>query len=145
MWYSIFDENWIRLTQGNSLEREFKMGSDAANATVLFTMNNKLGEKIIQKTQTADEHGDVTFHIEPSETKDLLTGEYLYDVLYQKGDTVKTFVACIFQILPAFGLYTDIEPGPIPPEPDLPENTYVTSDGMYYVTSDGYIYVTKGE
>lgn len=144
MWYSIFDENWIRLTQGNSLEREFKMGSDAANATVLFTMNNKLGEKIIQKTQTADEHGDVTFCIEASETKDLLTGEYLYDVLYQKGDTVKTLVACIFQILPAVGHYTDIEPGPTPPPQPIPENALVTSDGKVFITHDGRIFVTKG-
>jgi hypothetical protein len=155
MMYDIFDPNWIKIVQGNSREIKFNLldpntgeplsvGSDDV---VLFTVKSKLDKKVIQKILTSANvdasDNTITCMVRPYDTEQLITGEYWYDVLYVgANEKTVTFISSIFQVLPAIGLSSDVDPAP---PSDIPDNAYVTADDMVYVTSDGYIYVTKGE
>lgn len=116
----IFDNQLLRVTKGNSAEivitiNDKKSGEPitiGASDTVIFTVSDKAGKTVIQKTLsienlTEDSHS-LLLEIGHDETM-LLTGEYPYDVMLVTEDPKKvmTFISSTLIIEPAVGLYTD--------------------------------------
>lgn len=116
----IFDNQLLRVTKGNSAEIVITINDKesgepitiGASDTVIFTVSDKAGKTVIQKTLgienlTEDGHS-LLLEIDHDETM-LLTGEYPYDVMLVTEDPKKvmTFISSTFIIEPAVGLYTD--------------------------------------
>lgn len=116
----IFDNQLLRVTKGNSAEivitiNDKKSGEPitiGASDTVIFTVSDKAGKTVIQKTLsienlTEDGHS-LLLEIGHDETM-LPTGEYPYDVMLITEDPKKvmTFISSTLIIEPAVGLYTD--------------------------------------
>lgn len=119
--YNLFDENLIKITRGNSISLQIyltdtKTGDPfilGAGDSVLFTVSRN-GEKAIQKMLTAEDYdpdyeGVLLCNIVPSETVNLLTGEYHYDCLLLTSDgNANTFISSALIVDEAVGVYTDI-------------------------------------
>ena len=116
----IFDNQLLRVTKGNSAEIVITINDKesgepitiGASDTVIFTVSDKAGKTVIQKTLgienlTEDGHS-LLLEIGHDETM-LLTGEYPYDVMLVTEDPKKvmTFISSTLIIEPAVGLYTD--------------------------------------
>lgn len=116
----IFDNQLLHVTKGNSAEVVITINDKesgepitiGASDTVIFTVSDKAGKTVIQKTLgveniTEDGHS-LLLEIGHDETM-LLTGEYPYDVMLVTEDPKKvmTFISSTLIIEPAVGLYTD--------------------------------------
>lgn len=121
----LFDGNLITIIKGNSAVIGITI-TDAetgdpyiltGDAVVIFTVKNKRGEKVIQKTLTSQDYEEdqqtLECNLSPSDTVTLLTGEYDYDcLLYSESENLAvTFISSNLVIEKAVGLYTDISGG----------------------------------
>lgn len=121
--YNLFDDNLIKITRGNSISLQITLTDTETGDpfileegdSVLFTVSRN-GEKAIQKILTADDYdpdyeGVLLCNIVPSETVNLLTGEYQYDCLLLTSDgNANTFISSSLVVTNAVGVYTDIHP-----------------------------------
>lgn len=119
--YNLFDTSVLTIYQGNSLELDIYLtDTDTGepvpiedDAYVLFTVENKNHDIVIQKKLTSSDYDAeldppaVVCQINVDDTIDLPTGEYMYDCLYVNGDTAVTFVSSSVVISRAIGKYTD--------------------------------------
>lgn len=122
--YNLFDTSVLTIYQGNSLELDIYLtDTDTGepvpiedDAYVLFTVENKNHDIVIQKKLTSSDYDAeldppaVVCQINVDDTIDLPTGEYMYDCLYVNGDTAVTFVSSSVVISRAIGKYTDSNP-----------------------------------
>ena len=121
--FNIFDPNIIQITKGNTATIDITPINTATGDPyildegdkVLFTVKNRLGETVIQKVLTKDDYEDeedtsINCDLDADDTKDLLTGEYKYDVLLVVADNAQaiTFISSTFIITEAIGMYTDL-------------------------------------
>lgn len=123
--FNIFDDNVIEITRGNSAlinitpidtdtGAPFKLSE---GDKVLFTLKNKRGANVLQKTLTSENYDDeeddsINLELEPEDTINLISGEYLYDcLLITSEDQVATFISSSLIIKEALGLYTDTPEG----------------------------------
>ena len=121
----LFDGNLISVVKGNSAVIGITI-TDAqtgepyiltGDAVVIFTVKNKKGEIVIQKTLTSQDYEEdeqtLECNISPAETVTLLTGEYDYDcLLYSESENLAvTFISSNLVVEKAVGLYTDISGG----------------------------------
>lgn len=152
MYQDLFDPNVIQIVQGNTADITIDLSREKGDITlsesdvVLFTVNSKRGNTVIQKTLTMSDldpeiQTNLICKIKSSETRNLITGEYLYDCLYAGSDGQRTtFISSILRILPAVGFYDG--PGPKPPEP-TPTDTcviYADKNNNVYVDSNMRVY-----
>lgn len=119
--YNLFDTSVLTIYQGNSLELDIYLtDTDTGepvpienDAYVLFTVENKNHDIVIQKKLTSSDYDAeldppaVVCQINVDDTINLPTGEYMYDCLYVNGDTAVTFVSSSVVISRAIGKYTD--------------------------------------
>lgn len=119
--YNLFDTSVLTIYQGNSLELDIYLtDTDTGepvpiedDAYVLFTVENKNHDIVIQKKLTSSDYDAeldppaIVCQINVDDTIDLPTGEYMYDCLYVNGDTAVTFVSSSVVISRAIGKYTD--------------------------------------
>lgn len=121
----LFDGNLISVVKGNSAVIGITI-TDAqtgepyiltGDAVVIFTVKNKKGETVIQKTLTSQDYEEdeqtLECNLSPSDTVTLLTGEYDYDcLLYSESENLAvTFISSNLVVEKAVGLYTDISGG----------------------------------
>ncbi|MBO7452128.1 MAG: hypothetical protein J6U54_17505 [Clostridiales bacterium] len=121
----LFDGNLISVVKGNSAVIGITI-TDAqtgepyiltGDAVVIFTVKNKKGEIVIQKTLTSQDYEEdeqtLECNISPADTVTLLTGEYDYDcLLYSESENLAvTFISSNLVVEKAVGLYTDISGG----------------------------------
>lgn len=121
----LFDGNLISVVKGNSAVIGITI-TDAqtgepyiltGDAVVIFTVKNKKGEIVIQKTLTSQDYEEdeqtLECNISPADTVTLLTGEYDYDcLLYSESESLAvTFISSNLVVEKAVGLYTDISGG----------------------------------
>lgn len=97
----------IRLTRGDTARLSISIANElteeeyimAEDDTLTFTVKKRAKdpEYIIQKVST----GSNSFHLEPSDTKELNFGSYIYDVQLNKsnGDVYTVVEPTAFQIL----------------------------------------------
>lgn len=121
----LFDGNLISVVKGNSAAigitiTDTETGDPyilTGDTVVIFTVKNKRGEKVIQKTLTFQDYEEdqqtLECNLSPSDTVTLLTGEYDYDcLLYSESENLAvTFISSNLVIEKAVGLYTDISGG----------------------------------
>lgn len=121
--YNLFDDNIIKITRGNSVSLQIYLKDNntgdpfilGVGDSVLFTASRN-GEKAIQKMLTAEDYdpeheGVLLCDIVPSETVNLMTGEYHYDCLLLTSDgNANTFISSALLVDEAIGVYTDIHP-----------------------------------
>lgn len=121
----LFDGNLITIVKGNSAVigitiTDTETGDPyilTGDSVVIFTVKNKRGEKVIQKTLTPQDYEEdqqtLECNLSPSDTVTLLTGEYEYDcLLYSESENLAvTFISSNLVIEKAVGLYTDISGG----------------------------------
>lgn len=119
--YNLFDTSVLTIYQGNSLELDIYLtDTDTGepvpiedDAYVLFTVENKNHDIVIQKKLTSSDYDAeldppaTVCQINVDDTIDLPTGEYMYDCLYVNGDTAVTFASSSVVISRAIGKYTD--------------------------------------
>lgn len=119
--YNLFDTSVLTIYQGNSLELDIYLTETDTgepvpiedDAYVLFTVENKNHDVVIQKKLTSSDYDTeldppaIVCQINMDDTIDLPTGEYMYDCLYVNGDTAVTFVSSSVVISRAIGKYTD--------------------------------------
>ena len=119
--YNLFDKSVFTIYQGNSMELDIYLTDSETgeyiplenDAYVLFTIEDKAHNKVIQKKLTSSDYDAeldppaVVCQINVDDTIDLPTGEYMYDCLYVNGDTAVTFVSSSVVISRAIGKYTD--------------------------------------
>lgn len=122
---NLFDGNLISVIRGNSAVigitiTDTETGDPyllTGDSVVIFTVKNKRGEKVIQKTLTSQDYEEdqqtLECNLSPSDTVTLLTGEYDYDcLLYSESENLAvTFISSNLVIEKAVGLYTDISGG----------------------------------
>lgn len=122
---NLFDGNLISVIRGNSAVigitiTDTETGDPyilTGDSVVIFTVKNKRGEKVIQKTLTPQDYEEdqqtLECNFSPSDTVTLLTGEYDYDcLLYSESENLAvTFISSNLVIEKAVGLYTDISGG----------------------------------
>ncbi len=120
--YNLFDTSVLTIYQGNSLELDIYLtDTDTGepvlledDAYVLFTVENKNHQTVIQKKLTSSDYDmeldppAIVCTISVDDTIGLPTGEYLYDCLYVSGDTATTFVSSSMVVARAIGKYTDM-------------------------------------
>lgn len=121
----LFDGNLITIVKGNSAVigitvTDTETGDPyilTGDAVVIFTVKNKRGAMVIQKTLTSQDYEEdqqtLECNLSPSDTVTLLTGEYDYDcLLYSESENLAvTFISSNLVIEKAVGLYTDISGG----------------------------------
>lgn len=152
MYQDLFDPNVIQIVQGNTADITIDLSREKGDITlsdgdmVLFTVNSKRGNTVIQKTLTMSDldpesQTNLICKVKSSETRNLITGEYLYDCLYAGSDGQRTtFISSILRILPAVGFYDG--PGPKPPEPTPTDKCVIYADknNNVYVDSNMRVY-----
>lgn len=119
--YNLFDKSVFTIYQGNSMELDIYLTDSETgeyiplenDAYVLFTIEDKAHNKVIQKKLTSSNciiDGEVPVivcTIDADETINLVTGEYSYDCLYVDGSSVTTFISSTVVVAKAIGKYTD--------------------------------------
>lgn len=111
----------ITLTRGNTAELLVLPKNDddtpyilASDDKVLFTVKNRVGKGLVQKTLTASaqdpETGEITIVLAPEDTIELAPQAYTYDVLLitASGDAYTFIPLSVFEITLAIGTYQDI-------------------------------------
>ena len=140
--YDLFDDNVIHITRGNSITIQIALTETESGDpfimlegdSVLFTVKKNNGDKVIQKQLTPDDYdpeqkGVLLCNVVPSETINLITGEYHYDCLLLTSDgSANTFISSALLVDEAIGTYTDISHDE-PEEPDVPDDPSDGGDG----------------
>lgn len=115
------DPNNITITAGNSAVIDITPIDEESGSPiilgdgdkVLFTVKSHLGDTVIQKTLTKDNYSDpedtsVNCVLEPDDTIDLYSGEYIYDCILITSEMAVTFISSTFYVNEALGKYTDV-------------------------------------
>lgn len=114
----------ITLTRGNTAELLVLPKNDddtpyilASDDKVLFTVKNRVGKGLVQKTLTASaqdpETGEITIVLAPEDTIELAPQAYTYDVLLvtESGDAYTFIESSTFSVVSAIGTYKDVGGG----------------------------------